>query len=84
MKALILFYWGIILEKKDFLKMFFFSRVRILRFRNRIPKEESHYSLNSDPWALMTMNDRQREKYWDNLIRRRNLAHRKGELAEIS
>jgi hypothetical protein len=55
------------------------KKIRLLWFRLWIRKDEFHKSLNTDREALMVMNSEEREKYVNDLIKRRNIAHRREE-----
>ena len=43
-----------------------------------IRKDEFHSSLNLDAESMLYMNEKQREKYTIDLIKRRNIAHKRG------
>jgi len=43
-----------------------------------IRKDEFHSSLNIDVESMLYMNEKQREKYTIDLIKRRNIAHKRG------
>lgn len=75
-----LFFHLIWLEFKIFLvnaKMFLRSRSRLLWNKLYIRKDEFHSSLDLDGEALQTMNEEQGKKYQLDLVRRRNIAHKK-------
>jgi len=75
------FYWFfVILRIKIFdffsyVQMFLSSRIRLIWSRIYIRRNEFHSSLDIDHRLLLTMNNKQREKYTNDLIRRRNIAH---------
>jgi len=59
-------------------------QLRMLKHRPRlwwhrlwVRKDEFHYSLSMDSEALFDMNERDREKYSMDLIRRRQIAHQR-------
>lgn len=58
--------------------MFIRSRLRLWWARLYVRKDEFHYSLDLDHEALMTMKEEERQKYQEDLIRRRNVAHEMG------
>lgn len=43
-----------------------------------IRKDEFHSSLNLDAESMLYMNEKEREKYTIDLIKRRNIAHKRG------
>ena len=58
-------------------------RMWLVGIKNRwnklyIRKDEFHSSLDLDGEAMGYMNDREREKYIMDLVRRRNIAHERG------
>jgi len=40
-----------------------------------VRKDEFHSSLDIDPKAISSMNHKEQEKYMNDLVRRRNIAH---------
>lgn len=57
--------------------MFFRSRIKLLWYRLWIRSNQFHKSLDTDLDILLTTNDEQREKYSEELSKRRKLAHEK-------
>ena len=58
-------------------------RMWLVGIKNRwnklwIRKDEFHSSLDLDGEAMMYMNEKEREKYIKDLVRRRNIAHERG------
>lgn len=43
-----------------------------------VRKDEFHSSLNLDAESMLYMNEKEREKYTIDLIKRRNIAHKRG------
>lgn len=43
-----------------------------------VRKDEFHSSLNLDVESMLYMNEKEREKYTIDLIKRRNIAHKRG------
>jgi len=41
----------------------------------KIPEDEFDISLNLDPFAMMVMNDEEKVKYFEDIYRRRHIAH---------
>ena len=48
-------------------------------YRLWVRKDEFHHSLDSDLLAMEAMTRRERERYWEDLGRRRHIACRRGE-----
>ena len=57
--------------------MFIRSRIRLLWSHSYIRKDEFHSSLDMDIEALITMNEKQKEKYVMDLVKRRNIARQR-------
>ena len=79
-KGIKLFFQIMYLNLKIFLgnlKLFLRSRSRLLWNKLYIRKDEFHTFLDIDLEALLTMNSKQQERYQLDLIRRRNIAHKK-------
>lgn len=51
------------------------SRIRVRWYRDFVPEDEFHVSLNLDQDALLYLPEKEKDKYLRNLTRRRNLAH---------
>ena len=51
--------------------------IKLLWYRLWIRKDEFHSSLHSDFYALMGMSRKRRDKYYKDLMRRREIAHRR-------
>lgn len=64
-----------ITDKLSFVRMFFSSRLKLFWYRLWIRKDEFHQSLNIDTEVMLTMSNKQRQNYRDDLNRRRNVAH---------
>ncbi|PCI19827.1 hypothetical protein COB64_02930 [Candidatus Wolfebacteria bacterium] len=58
-------------------KWYIRGRLKLFWSRLWIRKNEFHSSLDMDVQFMFTMNERQQEKYLDDLTRRRNVAHRR-------
>lgn len=72
--GLLVMYWEIT-DKLSFVRMFFSSRLKLFWYRLWIRKDEFHQSLNIDTEVMLTMSNKQRQNYRDDLNRRRNVAH---------
>jgi hypothetical protein len=64
-------------RRKDYVTRFITSRIRLFWSRLYIRKDEFDSTLNSDFDALCTMSPKQRERYWKDLVRRRDIAHQR-------
>jgi hypothetical protein len=53
------------------------KRILLWWYRLWIRKDEFHQSLTIDPYALICMNEEEKLKYFDDLYRRRALAHKR-------
>ena len=51
------------------------TRIKLAKDRTYDGDDEFHHSLNMDLTALLKMNEKDTEKYMNDLCRRRNLAH---------
>ena len=56
----------------------FCSRIRVWWNFLWIRKDEFHNSLNMDGSAMLTMNEKQKERYLSELVKRREIAHERG------
>jgi hypothetical protein len=74
--------WYILIRKIKKTKLFYNinlipTRIKLHKDRQYNGDDEFHHSLNMDITALMKMNEKDTAKYMNDLVRRRDFAHRK-------
>jgi len=67
--------WWVLREIGYVIKSFCMSRLRLMWAKAYIRKDEFHSSLDIDIEYLSTATEKQKESYFRDLVKRRNIAH---------
>ena len=82
--SLYLFRCGFLDDLRDLRRKIWNKRIKLWWYRSFIRKNEFHSSLNMDVEAMMVMNEEELKRYFNDLARRRRIAHNRDFARKVS